>query len=188
MTKKLSEMTLQELWELFPISLTEHKNSWNEYYREMADRICSELFEVHIIRISHIGSTAIGNIRAKNIVDILLEVAHTEDLNDIARSIEHIGFITMHSSENRYSFNYGYTKNGFDEKVYHLHLRYAGDNDELYFRDYMNEHPMLAHEYEALKLNLWKQYEHDRDGYTNAKSEFIKKYTEKAKAEYPDRY
>ena len=23
--------------------------------------------------------------------------------------------------------------------MYHVHLRYAGDNDELYFRDYLNE-------------------------------------------------
>ncbi len=28
---------------------------------------------------------------------------------------------------------------------------------------------------------LWKQYEHDRDGYTVAKAEFVKKYTELAK-------
>ena len=33
-----------------------------------------------------------------------------------------------------------------------------------------------------LKLELWKRYKHDRDGYTNAKTEFIKKYTDIAKA------
>ena len=32
----------------------------------------------------------------------------------------------------------------------------------------MNENPHLAKQYEALKLSLWKQYEHDRDGYTAA--------------------
>ncbi len=49
--------------------------------------------------------------------------------------------------------------------VYRLldHLRYVGDNDELYFRDYLNEHSEVAKEYETLKLRLWKQYEHNRD-------------------------
>ena len=31
MGKKLSEMTLEELWQLFPIYLTEHQPNWQEY-------------------------------------------------------------------------------------------------------------------------------------------------------------
>lgn len=57
-----------------------------------------------------------------------------------------------------------------------------------FFRDYLNEHKGIAKEYEALKLSLWKRFEHDRDGYTNAKTEFIKKYTDLAKSEYKGRY
>lgn len=34
MGKKLSELTLEELWQLFPIILTEHKDYWKEWYRE----------------------------------------------------------------------------------------------------------------------------------------------------------
>ena len=30
-----------------------------------------------------------------------------------------------------------------------------------------------------MKLELWKEYEFDRDGYTNSKTDFIQKYTEK---------
>lgn len=79
--------------------------------------------------------------------------------------------------------NKGYTPQGFAERVFHIHLRVAGDIDELYFRDYLNAHPEVAKEYERLKLSLWKEYEHDRDGYTAAKSAFVSKYTELAKAE-----
>lgn len=35
---------------------------------------------------------------------------------------------------------------------------------------------------------LWKEYEFNRDGYTNAKTDFIQKYTEQAKAVYQGRY
>lgn len=86
------------------------------------------------------------------------------------------------------SFNKGYTEDGFAERVFHLHLRYAGDHDELFFRDYLIEHPEAAREYEKLKLSLWKEYEHNRDAYTDAKTELVKKYTEQAKMIYGNRY
>ena len=35
---------------------------------------------------------------------------------------------------------------------------------------------------------LWKRYEHNRDAYTDAKTDFVKKYTEKAKMLYVNRY
>ncbi|MDE5867334.1 MAG: GrpB family protein, partial [Anaeroplasmataceae bacterium] len=79
------------------------------------------------------------------------------------------------------SLNKGYTENGFADKVFHLHLRLPNDQDELYFRDYLNAHKEVAKEYEELKIELWKKYEHNRDAYTNAKTEFVKKYTDLAK-------
>ena len=69
-----------------------------------------------------------------------------------------------------------------------MHLRYVGDNNELYFRDYLIEQPDVAKEYEELKLRLWKKYEHNRDAYTNAKTELVKEYTEKARILYGNRY
>ena len=86
------------------------------------------------------------------------------------------------------SFNLGYTETGFAEKVFHLHLRLEGDHDELYFRDFLIEYPETAKEYEQLKLSLWKQFEHDRDGYTEAKTAFVRSVTEKAKQLYVGRY
>ncbi len=83
----------------------------------------------------------------------------------------------MSQNADRLSFNKGYTENGFAEKVFHLHLRYDGDNDELYFRDYLNEFPDAAYRYETLKMKLWKRFENDRDGYTGAKTDFVKRYT-----------
>ena len=69
-------------------------------------------------------------------------------------------------------------------KVFHLHLRTPGDHDELFFRDYLLEHPEIAKDYEKLKLSLWKTYEFDRDGYTERKTAFVQIITQKAKTEY----
>lgn len=181
-------MSLEELWELFPIALVEHDEKWAASYRGMEARLRELLADWPSVRVSHIGSTAIPGIQAKSIVDVLVELPEGEELEDAARAIEAGGFTRMRTEERRASFNLGYTKDGFADEVFHVHLRYAGDNDELYFRDYLLDHPQIAKEYEALKLDLAKRFEHDRDGYTDAKSDFIRKWTEAAKTEYAGRY
>ena len=186
MGKKLSEMSLEELWQLFPIFLTEHKDCWKEWYFE-EERLLRNALQ-QITRISHIGSTAISSIWAKPIIDILAEVPKGSDLLDYKELITNVGYICMSHGEKGLSFNKGYTEEGFAEQVFHLHLRYCGDNDELYFRDYLIENPDVAKEYEELKLKLWKEFEYSRDGYTSAKTELVQQYTEKARTLYGSRY
>lgn len=188
MSKKLSEMTLEELWMLFPIRLTEHNDEWERQYGEMSVFLGKQLSSCHIVRISHIGSTAVKCIWAKPIVDILVEIAPDEKMAVVAEMIKNSGFTKMSESDRRISFNSGYTQSGFAKKVYHLHLCYAGDNDELYFRDYLKDNPDIAKEYQQMKLGLWHQYEHNRDAYTEAKTAFVRKYTTEARERYGNRY
>ena len=159
--------------------LTPHQDCWSDWYEEEAGMLQREIPGIR--RISHIGSTAIQGIWAKPTVDMLVEVDKEKPLADFKDKIEKCGYICMAENNNRIDFNKGYNLQGYAERVFHLHLRYAGDNDEICFRDYLNTHPDTAREYEKLKLGLWKKYEHDRDGYTAAKSEFVQKYTEIAK-------
>ena len=55
MSKKLSEMSLEELWQLFPVILTEHQSDWNEWYKE-EKMLQGILPEENVARMSHIGS------------------------------------------------------------------------------------------------------------------------------------
>jgi GrpB-like predicted nucleotidyltransferase (UPF0157 family) len=139
-------------------------------------------------RINHIGSTAIRGIWAKPTVDILLEIPETASMDDLKAVLTGNGYSCMSEGDRRKSFNRGYTSEGFAERVFHLHLRYCGDNDELYFRDYLNDRREIAEEYEQLKLGLWKRYEHDRDGYTEAKTDFVRQQTAEARMVYAGRY
>ncbi|MBU5584683.1 GrpB family protein, partial [Enterococcus sp. S181_ASV_20] len=61
-----------------------------------------------------------------------------------------------------------------------LHVRAIGDWDEFYFRDYLRKYPEVARQYEELKLTLKEKFEHNRDAYTDAKSDFVQKYSKKA--------
>ena len=188
MSKELSEMTIEELWELFPIFLVEHHEKWNDDYKEIESELQKWLSYCSSSRISHIGSTAISGIWAKNIVDVPVEIPTSENIETAAETLKQNGFIIMSVNTRRISLNKGYTQEGFADKVYHIHLRYVGDNDELYFRDYLNEHPDVAKEYEGLKLSLWRKYEHNRDAYTDAKTDFIRHWTQEARKKYGNRY
>ena len=117
-------------------------------------------------RINHIGSTAIPSIYAKPIGGILVEFSKDNRLSDYKELFVKSNYICISETSDRISFNKGYTEKGFAEKVFHLHLRYIGDNDELYFRDYLIEHTNIALKYEKQKLKLWKEYELNRDGLT----------------------
>ena len=139
--KDLADMTLEELWELFPIFLVEHDDGWLQQYAEIERDLAELLSAFPVERISHIGSTAVDGIWAKDIVDVMIELPASADLGQAAERLEGAGFTAMSNEGERISLNLGYTSEGFAEKVYHVHLRHVGDNDELYFRDYLNAHP-----------------------------------------------
>lgn len=154
-------------------------------------RLLNCINKKNIIRINHIGSSAVEGLISKPTVDILLEIDNESNIEELINILSHNGWTLMSCQKKPHLnivFNKGYTKKGFEEKVYHLHVRYYDNWNELYFRDYLMEHKEIANEYGKLKLKLIEKYEHDRDGYTDAKSDFILKYTEKAKKEYGNKY
>ena len=81
----------------------------------------------------------------------------------------------MSASDKRMSFNKGYTPEGYAERVFHIHFHLTGDNDEIRFRDYLIAHPDIAKEYEGLKLSLLPRFKHNRDAYTEAKTDFVRR-------------
>ncbi|MBS6341261.1 MAG: GrpB family protein [Eubacterium limosum] len=175
---------------MFPIILKEHNPDYKVLYEEEKRRIISKVKPENLIRISHIGSTAVKGLTAKPIVDILLEIDGDCGVSAIIKVLKTLGWRLMSQEDDpvKLSFNKGYTPEGFADRVYHLHVRYFGNWPELYFRDFLIAHPDVAGEYERLKLKLWKQYEHDRDGYTEAKTDFVRRYSDMAKVEFNNRY
>lgn len=191
MKKSLSEMSIAELWQLFPIKLSSYNPLWNNWYSQEEKLIINVIGNNNIERISHIGSTAVDGLISKPTIDILIEITQDYNLEKLIHILKQNGYIFEPQPKNpapHMMFMKGYTENGFEEKVYHLHIRYSGDWNELYFRDYLQNHPEIAEEYGKLKLKLKEQFEHNRDGYTNAKTEFICKYSDLAKSEFFNKY
>lgn len=174
-------MTLEELWELFPITLVPHNPDWASWACDEIHNL-TRLLGKYAPVITHIGSTAIPGIVAKPIIDLLLEVDTRSDWNEIKAILEQNQYICMSQTDGRMSFNKGYTVDGYADKVFHLHIHNMGDNDEIMFRDYLIDHPGVAKEYEQLKLSLLPTYRNNRDGYTAAKTDFVRRIVARAKA------
>lgn len=174
--KPLSEMTREELWQLFPIILSEHDPNWKKYYRE-EQALLEKSFGRFLVRIEHIGSTAVEGLLAKPTVDILLETDPAASPATIRQTAERCGYTVMSEKtvpEYRLDLCKGYTPHGFADEVFHLHIRHPGDWDEIVFRDFLRRNPGKAQEYARLKTDLQKRFEHDRDAYTEAKGDFIR--------------
>ena len=125
-------------------------------------------------------------------MDILLEIKEDANINKLIDALSSPDYIYLHQEATptistpplHLMFLKGYLHDGFAEKVYHIHVVRPGDWDEkLCFRDYLISHPETAAEYAELKRRLFKYYEHNHGGYTEAKTEFIKNVTDKARKE-----
>ncbi len=183
---ELNNMTLNELWDLFPITFVDSNDKFKKFYLEEEQNL-KLLLGSNIKRISHIGSTSIKNIKTKPIVDILIEI-NFDNKDAVKRVLLNNAYILMSENMNEISFNKGYTINGYADKVFHIHIKKHGDCDELYFRDYLNENQRKSKEYEKLKLELFNRYNPNRDLYTDGKSEFVNSVINLAKEKYKDKY
>ena len=170
---------------IYPIILSEHNNQWHQWYADEKERLTLLIGNDRIKRISHIGSTSVPGLLAKPTIDILLEITENADTEVLVEALPATEYICIRqqtvSTHDRILFLKGYNDCGFAEKVFHVHVRSLGDWDELYFRNYLVSNHEVATAYGQLKRELLKKFEHDRDGYTFAKGEFIRKHTSDAR-------
>ncbi|MHC1695880.1 MAG: GrpB family protein [Eubacteriales bacterium] len=121
--------------------LSEYNPALPEWYAEEKINLERLIGTESIARMSHFGSTSVPGLMAKPTIDILLEIkddANVKKLMDALSSPEYICLNPPYipTSPPHLMFLKGYLLDGFAEKVYHIHVRYFGDWDELYFRDY----------------------------------------------------
>jgi GrpB-like predicted nucleotidyltransferase (UPF0157 family) len=173
---------------LYPIILREYNPEYPVWFAEERDKLTRLIGAENIVRIRHIGSTSVPDLLAKPIIDILLEIADNTDMDKLIAALHEPEYICLNPPDMptpppHLMFIKGYTDTGFAEQVYHVHVRYKGDWDEPLFRDYLIAHPDIAAEYGEFKRGLFADFVYDRDGYTYAKTDFIKSVMVKARNE-----
>lgn len=178
--KELGDMTITDLHHLFPVVLENYNSEWINWFNREKVFLMDKVSQIKSIY--HYGSTAIPNIKAKPTIDIMIEVGNDVDKAKLISDFQKTGYFKMTDEGNGLPmFAKGYTKYGFAQRVYHVHLRYEGQQDEIIFKDYLCNHRDAAMEYEQLKMRLKNKHEYNRDAYTNAKHDFISSILQKAK-------
>ena len=182
--KELHSMNTKELGQLFPIIIEEPDKRWTTYFSKEKAIILDLFNKSEIESIEHIGSTAVPGLKAKPTIDMLIEISEKVPDDSIIESLRSAGYEYIHRPENpppHMMFVKGYTKQGFKGQAFHIHVRYKGDWDEIYFRDYLRNNRKAAKAYEDLKLKLAEKYKNDREAYTSKKNDFIEKINKLAR-------
>jgi len=184
LTKLQDTMNLEEMGMVFPIILSEYNPAWPVLYSSEKDLIEKTVGSQRIVKISHIGSTAVPGMVAKPTIDILLEIRDDVDRDELIRIFSEMGYLCNPQPRNpapHVMFIKGYTPEGYSGQAYHVHVRYSGDWDEPYFCNYLVRYPAVAEHYIALKQKLIESCGCDREAYTWRKTEFIESVMEIAR-------
>ncbi len=149
-------------------------------YKEESEKIKNILNDI-ILDIHHIGSTAIPGIKAKPVIDILVEVKNIEEVDRYNHKMKELGYEAMgeHGIPKRRFF-----RKGGNNRTHHIHIFQMGNEEierHINFKEYLVAHPDKAREYSELKEKLANKYTYDAENYTNGKGDFIKKIDRKAR-------
>ena len=171
-------LTTEQIGKLFPIRIEPYNPNWETFFEQEKVLILNLLDEL-VVNIEHIGSTSVAGLPAKPAIDILVEVLQLNDeiKQIITKKMKVLGYENMQNSEkkNSMTFGKGYDTDSVGAQTYHTHFREKGEmpQDEVFFRDYLRQHPDTRDEYAKLKYTLAKKYQFNREEYTQGKSEFI---------------
>ena len=170
------------------VSISQYNPDWPQIFEQEKDHLLSCLPNELIKRIEHFGSTAVPNLSAKPIIDMLVEVTSLEETKQkIVPILEGQGYDYFwrptFGDDTPPFYAWFIKRDSKGNRTHHIHMV---ENDfehweRLLFRDYLIEHPDVAQEYQDLKLRLSNDYPNDRIAYTNGKTEFIVRITKIAK-------
>ncbi|MDR1761639.1 MAG: GrpB family protein [Bacteroidales bacterium] len=183
----MDNLSAEQIGKLFPIRIVPYNPVWEMLFEQEKDLITRVLGEDLALNVEHFGSTSVAGLAAKPTIDILVEVPRLNDeiKQFIIKKLETIGYGNMYNAEteNKMTFGKGYDKNCVCIQTYHIHIREKVNTpqDEIYFRDYLRQNPETRDEYAKLKYGLAEKHQHNREEYTQAKTEFVRKITEQQK-------
>jgi GrpB-like predicted nucleotidyltransferase (UPF0157 family) len=157
------------------VELVDYNPAWPELFRQEAEFLKSLLGD-EIIAVDHFGSTAIPGIKAKPVIDVLIQIPTK--------------FLSAEAEQKLKDNNYD--KRVFDHRdepmypkmienniaTHNLHFTKISSKfaeTMIAFRNKLRADPALAKEYETLKTDMAKNFTNDRQAYYKAKVAFFEK-------------
>lgn len=163
------------------VKVVPYDPQWRDAFEAEAKNVIAALGE-NVVAVHHIGSTAIPNIYAKPVIDMLVEAANIDKIDKQNSAMESLGYQVMGEfgiPSRRY-----FRKDDQDGvRTHQIHAFESGSphvKRHLAFRDYVIAHDEDARKYSDLKRKLADEHSQDMDAYIDGKDAFIKEIDRKA--------
>ena len=167
------------------IYMVPHDPDWRLEFEDEAKQITDALGGNGVADVHHMGSTAIPNIYAKPVIDILLVVHNHAELDAKQAAMEALGYEAF-GEFGIPTRRYFRKDNALGDRTHQVHAFEAGSPQitrHLAFRDYMIAHPDAAQAYSDLKRELAAQHPGDIEAYMDGKHDFIQEIDRRTAAE-----
>lgn len=162
------------------IEVVDYQADWPHRYQREAS-LLRGVFGKALVRIHHVGSTSVPGMKAKPIIDILVEIELGIDVDRFNPRMAHLGYdcrgecldAVVPGTPGRFYFS----KNVDGLRYCHVHVCHVGHFQILEFlvlRDYLKSHSDEATAYGNLKSRLAEQFTHDNVGYMHRKDKSVK--------------
>lgn len=160
------------------INLISYHTDWNEFFN--IEKLNLEFsLDDNYYGIEHIGSTAIKNIKAQPIIDIVISVKDIAKIHNHIEKLKRIEYKEGASLFNDARYFYKGDENRIMYALYFVNHLSDLHIDFIQFRDYLIQHSEVASVYSLFKEKIAKQAQHNKQEYFNLKTEFIKKVLSK---------
>ena len=165
-----------------PVTLAPHDTAWADIAATEMHRI-STVIGAALLRVEHIGSTAIPGIAAKPTIDLMPLVRAEGDLDSCRGPMESLGYLWRGEygiAGRRYSV---LERDG--KRLFHVHIFAEGNENvarHLAFRDYLRVRRDEAIAYEAVKRAAAEAHPDNSMAYNDHKSAWVRACQERALA------
>ena len=161
------------------VALYDHETEWVVNAAQTIEKL-KRIFGSVATEIRHIGSTAIGQIKAKPIIDIVVAVHDFAEVINLVPLLEAEGFLYRPNGnlENQLLFACGDYEHKDGKQTHFIHVVKKNSMEYLNyinFCNYLNAKPTIAKQYESLKISLAETCKNDpgRERYLQGKADFI---------------
>ena len=165
------------------VTIVEYRPEWRKLFEDEKRVIQTALGEVSA-RIEHIGSTAVAELAAKPVIDLMVGLEDFSIADNLVPKIEALAYEYIKKYEAVMPFRRFFIKEQAGIRTHQIHL--VGIGSEFWerlilFRDYLRQHPGVAAKYATLKKELAGREWADANEYADAKTEFIRKIENEAR-------
>ena len=159
------------------VSLRPYDPRWPRLFQVERRRLMAR-FPGAFIDVLHIGSTAVPGLQAKPVIDILAGVDSMVAADRMVEGICAAGYNTSAEFSATLTDRRWFMRCANGSRTHHLHVVVHGDlfwREHVQFRDILRSNSVVAARYSQLKSDLASRHAEDRDAYTDAKTEFVRR-------------